>query len=303
MNLFSNITFTDLNNNQRINTPLWHIFMVDSMKQRKPFGFSNSFNESVVNFGNKWTPDTAPATIAASGTGTINIWFEIPIAYSDFDLRGAIYANVLNAQMQLTFSVNQTPLVATGADTTSAIYSGTAPAGSITSVTLQVYQRYFDQIPLINGQPLLPLLDINTMYELKYTNYSNVTANVDFPVPYPNFRDFISTFLIYNNNGTTGRATGSDVNYFSLVAANATNIFKKDPIAVALSARKILSTDPPPGVYYFDSRQRPISTSQYGNMALNLNAITASAGNYLLVAFEDFGMLNSISQASSLNIA
>jgi hypothetical protein len=50
----------------------------------------------------------------------------------------------------------------------------------------------------------------------------------------------------------------------------------------------------------FDSRNRPISTTQYGNMELILNASTANAGAYELTCVEDFAIVQTLSMAGSL---
>jgi len=62
----------------------------------------------------------------------------------------------------------------------------------------------------------------------------------------------------------------------------------------------LINSDLPLGCYYFGSRHRPIATTQYGNMELVLNAITAGATAYCLVGYESFAMVNTISQAGSL---
>ena len=53
-------------------------------------------------------------------------------------------------------------------------------------------------------------------------------------------------------------------------------------------------------MYYFGSRQRPIVTTQYGNMQLILNATIANQGNYQLIGVEDFALIQTLSMAGSL---
>jgi hypothetical protein len=153
-----------------------------------------------------------------------------------------------------------------------------------------------------NGQFILPMMDLSTIYEIKNTTFSAIVANNDFPMQYPNFRDFLSTFAVYNSNPAiaTGRGVGGDINAWKLQAANLTNIFNLEPSLVALRSRQLIQTDFPKGVYYFGSRHKPIATTQYGNMQLVLNASAAAAGAYCLVGWEDFGLQNVITQAGSL---
>ncbi len=307
-NALSQIQFNDLNNNTRIQTTGWHLAFLNSMKARRPFGTSwlNASLDEPVNYGNNFIQQIqAPSTIAASADGTVIMWYWVPLAYSDSDYRGAVYANVVNATMQLNISPNPAPVVANGTDSTLALYVGNA-AGSvalavISSMTTTVYQVYLDQLPVGKGGVLLPMLDLATIYEMKNTVVTAVVPNQDFPIQYANFRDFLSTTAVFVNTGATGARTGgSDTNFWALQSANFTNIWKKEPGLLALETRNHLQTDLPPGVYYFGSREKPISTVQYGNMELVLNASTAGAGAYVLLGYEDFALVQTLSMAGSL---
>lgn len=310
-NLISQFVFNDLNNLTRIQTTGWHMHLVNTVKSRQPFGAALQHGtglDAPVNYGSNWQVIVAPPTIASGGgVGTVTMWYYVPLSYSEDDLRGAVYANVVNATMQLILSFNPVTTVASGADSTSAVYQGQV-AGSVatcrmSACTVNAWQVFMDQLPVgQNGGVLLPILDLATIYELKNSLFTAIAPNVEFPMQYSNFRDFISTFAIYVNTQSTGaRATGADINYWALQSANATNIFKKPPALVALeNARQAIQVDFPPGTYYFPSRNKPISTVQYGNMQLILNALTANAGAYVLAGFEDFALAQQLSMAGSL---
>lgn len=308
-NVLSQIQFNDLNNNTRIQTTGWHLAFLNSIKGRRPFGASlvkTTGEDSPINYGSNWAGQiVAPATIAAAGNGTVTMWYWVPLAYSEDDLRGAVYANVVNATMQLNLTFNTVPTVQNGTDSTNAMYIGNAAgataAAVISAATVTVYQVYLDQLPVGNAGVLLPILDLATIYEMKNTVATGINAGQDFPVQYSNFRDFLSTFAIYVNTAATGaRGTGADINTFALQSANFTNIWKKEPALIALENRGHLQTDFPPGTYYFGSREKPISTTQYGNMQLVLNPITAGAGAYLALGYEDFALVQTLSMAGSL---
>lgn len=306
-NVLSQIQFTDLNNLVRIQTTGWHLNFLNSIKGRVPYA-SSLLNTTMdgINvagaYGSNWTVINEPASIADAATGVVTMWYYIPLAYSDQDYRGAVFANVVNATMQLQLTINTAPVGVTVGDSTNSVYKAAAGAGANTTTTITVYQDYIDQIPMANGQFILPMMDLSTIYELKFTTFTAVVANNDFPMQYPNFRDFLSTFAVYNSNPAVaaGRGVGADINYWALQAANLTNIFKMEPALVALRSRSMLSCDFPKGVYYFGSRAHPIATSQYGNMQLVLNAATAAAGAYVLIGWEDFGLQNVLTQAGSL---
>jgi P3 major capsid protein len=309
-NLLQQVSFVDLNNFTRIQTLGLHLSLLSTLKRRRPWAGVTPFNttngnnqSSMLNVPTaSWGVYQAPATIDANDAGTCRAVFEVPLAYSDDDLRGAIYANVYNATLNLQLTFNQNAIVSDAVDGTYAVYqSATANAGAFTSANVTVYQEYLDQF---NPALLKAMqIDLGTIYELKNTNFAAITAGQDFPIPYPNFRDFVSTIAIYNNNGTTaGREYGGDLNYISLQAANTLNIWKDDPLLrVQLGTRDVIPSELPAGTYYMSTRKKTISTQQFGNMQLILNAIDASAGAYAQVLWEDFALSNTITGAASLS--
>jgi hypothetical protein len=308
-NLLSNITLTDLNNNQRINTIGPHLALLKQVKHKTtdPSSAPVSTAQSDAMVGGEFVAAAAapnfPVIVyplpAFGVSSAFRAVFEVPIAYSDEDLRGAMYLNVLNAvaQLQLTLNSNPSPK---GADNTFAVWG--AASGTISNVTVTVYQKYLDQLPTGQGGVVLPVVDMATIYGLTSTNLSGqIAANQDFPIPYANFRDFLSTLVMFNSTAATaGLKNGSDVNYWALQSANFTNIFKIDPLLAAQKVREIIGSDMPLGTYYFSHRKKPISTLQYGNMQLVLNALSAAAGAYVQIGWEFFALVNTLTQAGSL---
>lgn len=308
-NAIAQIQMQDLQNNTRIQTTGWHLSFLNTAKRRRPFGTSlvrGTGFDSPINYGaNTAGQITAPATIPAAGTGTVTMWYYVPLSYSEKDLRGAFYLNVVNATAQLNLTIPTAPVVDFAADSTLAMYvgdiAGSTALAVISAATITVYQDYLDQLPVGQNGVILPPLDIATIYDIKNTVLTALVANQDFPIQYANFRDFLSTFLVYVNTAAGGiRGNGGDINFFALQAANFTNQWKRNPDRVGLVTRNILHVDPPPGVYYFDSRERPISTLQYGNMELVINPITAGTGAYALMGYESFAFLNNVVNAGSL---
>lgn len=307
-NLLQNVIFTDLNNNQRINTNGPHLAMLKQVKHKttdpSSAPISTIVSDAMVagEFIASGSSPNFPVVVyplPATAALAFRAVFEVPLAYSDQDLRGAIYANVVNATMNLQLTLNPNPAPG-GADNTLAVW-GTA-TGAITNVTVTVYQVYLDQIPVGPNGVILPILDLSTVYELKATTFTGMVAAQDFPVPYANFRDFLSTLAIFNSTGATaGLKNGSDINYWSISSANFTNLIKIDPLLAAQFSREIIGSDLPLGTYYFSHRKKPISTTQYGNMQLNLNAIAVSGVPYMIVCWEDFALVNTLTQAGSLS--
>lgn len=303
-NIVRQFQFTDLNNNNRIIAPGWHIATINSARQGWVMGGAYAPNVA-MSYGNNWNVNAGAATLAADAETTVRHIYWVPLAYSGNDLRGSIYAAVNNATMALQITLNTTPFVATGADPLNAMYIGNANGGykAGTTVDVNVYQVYLDQLPVMNGGPILPILDLNTVYEIKQTavGQNGISVGQDFPYSYANFRDFLSTVAVFDNGGTYN--SGSDVNYWALQAANFTNLFKLQPEIVAFEARQTFMADPPPGVYYFSHRDRPINTISYGNMELVLNASQVNANAQLLIGTEAFAQINQLltNQATSLS--
>lgn len=297
-NLLSQIIYTDLSNNVRINTSGWHLHTVASAKRQGPFAAAYT-TDSPVAFGSNWNVIKAASTVAHGASTVVNMIYEVPLSYSDTDFRGAQWLGVTNATANLQLTVNPAPFKASG-DATLAVYSG-AP-GNISSITINVYQHYLDQLPTGKNGIVLPISDISTVYLLNNTTASGgLVANQDFPIPYANFRDFLSTTAVFDNGGTLN--TGSDVNYWSIQAANYVNLLKIDPTLSAMFSRNLIGDDFPPGTYYFSHRHKPISTIQYGNMELILNASTVNSNAAVLMGYESFALVNLVAQAGALAIS
>lgn len=291
--------FNDLSNNIRIQTAGWHLHAVASAKRGRPFGCSY-LTDSPVGFGSNWNVIKAPSTIShGGGTGTVYMMYEVPIAYNDTDFRGGIWLGVTNATATLQLTFNTAAFVASGSDPTLAMYSGSTNA-TITNLTINVYQNYLDQLPQTNQGTLLPINDIATVYLLNNTTQPNIVANQDNPIPYANFRDFLSTFAIFDNGGTLN--AGSDVNYWAIQAANYVNTWKTDPNIPALYSRNMVNVDWPIGTYYFNSRWKPISTMQYGNQELVLNPSSVNSGAKVYMGYEMFALVNLVAQSGALAI-
>lgn len=327
LNALSQIQYNDFNNTVRIQTAGWHLGIINSIRFRRPTGMAflhTTAMDTPIGFGDNFANAngggtiTASSSIAAGATGTVNMWFWVPLAYSDDDLRGAIYANVVNATSQLILTMpgfgSVQVAVQNGMDATLAMYQGAA-AGDVSQCTISqtnynVFQYYYDQLPISKNGVLLPVTDLATVYELKFTLQNGVQQLQDFGYQYANFRNFLSTTAIWvNGAGATTttpsgpiptRTGGNDIAYWSLQAANTTNIWKKSPALLANEFRNFFQTDLPNGMYYFGSRQRPIVTTQYGNMQLILNATVAANGNYQLIGVEDFALIQTLSMAGSL---
>lgn len=306
-NFFSSVILTDLSNQQRINTTGWHLQAVQSAKYRFPYAAAITATDNPLGFGNNYQKvQQAPSTItAASAVTNFNTMLEIPVTYGDADLRGGIFAGVVGATAQIQLTVSNQISVATGVDPALAVYqSNTASVGAVAGVlpsfTVTIYQVYLDQLPIGTRGPILPLLDMNVGYMFNNTAQSGLVINQPIQILYSNYREFMSTTVVYDNSGALN--AGTDVTNWSIQTANLVNIFQVDPNIVALWTRLRMSIDFPSGVYYFDHRAKPIATVQQGNMALvaQLSAVTSGATAALLIGWESLAQFNQITGAGSL---
>lgn len=303
-NLLQNINFVDLQNYTRINTPGVFLSALNTARQGKPF-LSSTATDSPMGYGSNATVIKAPATIATGATGTIYMYYWVPLAYSESDLTGSIYMGVVNAtaQLQLTIAQAAQAFVASTADPTLAIYQGAgAVSATLTNVNVNVYQSFLDQLPKLDANNLLlPVADLSTIYELKNTALSSINVAQDFNIGYSNFRHFLSTTAIFDNEtGGAYPTMGTDINYWAIRSANYTDLIKIDPFTQLGMTRRIIDTDFPVGMYYFDHRAKPIYTSQFGNMNLVLNPSTVNTNAQVLVGWEAFANVNNLVNAGSL---
>jgi hypothetical protein len=325
-NLLSLVTFSDLSNQQRINCGGWYLPMLDTQRRRNqsfsaelatgvpasaasgvdtPLGFSANFTSNFGNAAVNAPIMSCPASIAPStANNVVDMWYYIPVSYTDRDLRGAIYAGVVNSVMNLQLTLNNAAFqVASTADPTLAVFQSSGAVNAITGQTfsVEVYQDFLDQLPFSSQGPILPFQDLSWSYLLNTTFFTAMSVGQDYPIPFPNFRNIQSLSLIYDNGGVLNG--GSDINYLSLQSANYTNIFKVSPAMAAVMTRNILHVDMPKGCYYFDFRRKPLSTVQYGNLNLLVNPATVGSSlgaPQFLLGFEQLAMQNQVVGAGSL---
>lgn len=316
-NLLSQVQFDDLSNNTRIKTPGWHLGLIDAARSGIPYLGVQTLDAYPVDFDNHdGTLAQAADTIGQGANSDVAFTYYVPIAYSEDDLRGAIWASVVSATMNLQLSLNQVATAVqarTQSGGSDAIYvtaaSGTPPAEiTLGNFSIDIYQVYYDQLPEINVngrmQPLLPLDDLSTFYDIKQTSYTGLSANQAFPIPYSNYRDYLATYVVYRNRAAAKGAQGfvdlGDVTEWLLNTANFTEVWRvQDRIARAWG-RQAVEADFPLGSYYFPSRQKTISTKTFGNMNLNITAADVQTGAACLVAYESFGRLRQIAQAAGI---
>jgi P3 major capsid protein len=302
-NFISNVTFIDLGNNTRINSTGWHLNLVSSVKRRRVFAAAYS-SDTPNGYGNNNNRVMfAPATIAANASSQVRFMLEIPFVKNNHDLRGAIFADVTNAVMQVQITLNPQMFVSSTADGTLAMYqSAGADLASLSAVAVQCNQNYLDQLPR-NPQtaaPILPALDLGTAYLLNNTAGGLPVVNQDNGFAFVNARSYESVAFVYDNNGTLN-INGADLNYIQVTSANFTQILRFDGMMAITTERDILGADFPRGTRYLDFRHRPINTDMYGNMQLIVNpsSVLGAAATFLF-GWEAYGIIGAVNSGGSL---
>lgn len=304
-NILSNIVLTDTSNQVRVQTPGWHLHHLATARRNSVFGAAYTTTDPTgvgANLGLN-----AAVNIPPGGTdgGVFRWYFEVPVSYSDMDLTGALWMSVVNATANLQLTIN--PLffaLAAATDATMSVYqmnpgSG-ANLGDITTMTVTVYQNMLDQLPVDpqTGQYVLPLIDTAYALQIMSTSTSGFTAGLDQAIVYSNYRQFKSTFVLYDNGGSLN--PGTDLNYIAMQSANMTYFFKVDPFMLGLLTRNMIGDDFTRGLYYISTRQQPVNTLQYGNRQLVLNPSLVNANANFQIGYESIAPLGLMSNAGSL---
>jgi hypothetical protein len=304
-NLFSNITYNDYLNNPRVNTSGQLLHLLNTCRHQGPYAsaFKNTAYDSPLNYGSNWLVQGATSSIAHGATGTVEFYYVLPLAYSDTNYKGAVWAQVVNANSRISLTFNSQPGVATGSDSTFAMYVGSTSV-AVTSATINIYQVYMDQLPQVNGQYVVPLVSLSYSYDIKQTSFGAMTQGLEFPMAYANFRTFLSSITIFNNGTNTngGRGVGTDVDYWALQTASNAYVWKYDPYTSSLRTRGLIGTDLPPGTYYHSHRDRPVDTQQYGNQQLIVKPLTIGGAQapYILQGTEAFQALEVATLSGSI---
>lgn len=299
MNVLSRLEFIDLANLTRVSTTGYHLSVVSSARNRRaigcaltsdtPLGFNAVEDDGIV----------CPPTVAAGTTQTVSMIYELPLAYSRDDLRGAIYAAVVNATMALNLTIN--PVFVTTTPSVSSVYTASGPGTVVQNAKVRVYQRYYEQLPYnqTTGGPLLPFDDLSIAYQLQQTALTGLTVGQDFPIPYSNFRQFLSTLLVLDQGGTVN--PGTDVNFVAMQTANSTTFSKKEPWVLHYENRNQMDVDLPFGMYLLDHRRRPVDTVTYGNQSVLINpSLVAGPSTQVLVGWEFFAKQSLVNATGSL---
>lgn len=284
-NLLSNVSIIDYSGTRRINASGYQIWCIESIKKAKPLGIYVPGNQSYQSPGlPAYSVPTVP-TPAAAASATLEFLLYVPVAYErNTNLAGALPMQAINGQAFVEVEFNNAPF---GTDTDAVYTTSAGGSGTITDINVSVYQDVLSPTQFNGSSPIVPLLDLSTVYELNgtLTTTSDINAGQEKLINYPNDRTIYSTLIEFVNGGLMQSGNLSRIR--QIVNANSYPIDISEKIYAQI-VRDGVGFDLPEGTYYLSDRHVPIDSVVYGNYQWGLTPIAVSAGNTKMnVCFED----------------
>lgn len=290
-NLLQNVTYYDPQNTMRTNVSGRMLDMWMAQKQGTPLGDSVTPDDGYgVRYGNSWNFNYAPTTIASGATTTIRKMFYLPLAMSEYDLRGAVWGNLQQAYQRLNFKFsNAATFIASSTECpVGAVYQSASATKTISFSNFKYRVKlhtYAQNLPVNSqGQYLAPLQDFGTVYGMNETIATGLTANQRMSVAYPNAWSYLATQVIFVN-GTQLNA-GTDVTELEIATASGVSFGKFTPYEHTFTTANRIGVSPPLGAYYDSHHKTPIRTSDYGTVSWGLTPNVVNTNAYLQIAYE-----------------
>ncbi len=294
-NLFSAIRVKDFDGTDRINATGYQIWANRGIRTRLPHMLTYALNPPAVDDGQVYQLVVAPTAIG--NNQTLKFRLRVPVCYDpENDLTGALLAQATTGELYLECDLNPSVF---GVDEDGVYTTG---AGTINSVAVRVVQNYLAPAG-VGNQIVLPLLDVNTVYELNgslMTN-SDINANLEKLINIPNYRTVLSVMTEYVNGGVLN--AGTDLTQLRWLIGGNLPLRTYTPNDLVAEVRGHLGWDLPEGTYYMSTRFKPIDTSLYGNVQIGITPNNVQAGNtYMRPLIESFypkgAVLSGLSQGS-----
>lgn len=293
-NLINRLRLTDYDGTDRVNFSGFQLFVLNCVRARIPYGVNNQ--GPIVTAGGSAVLGgiiTNPFTPVQVGNGVISFLLDIPLAYDpEADLRGMIMGQTAVGNMYLTIDWNTNLVLAGAGASVDAVYNG-APTSTvvmqagITGPSVQVWQEYL-MPQLVNNQLPLPIIDLQTVYELQgnLRDNSNLAINTEKLLNYPNVRSVIGGYFNFING--VNNMLSTDIAQFRLIA-NGNNILRDDTLfSQQIRQRNYLEGDIAFGTYWYLHRSKPVETALYGNVQAGITPTVVNAGALIEFGWESF---------------
>lgn len=277
--LVSKVSFLDYNTTERIALPAVQLYEILSARHGRPW---MPTGQGLVDTGQT----LQPTAVAAGANNNFVFNFDVPLAMDPKgDLTGAILAQTIVGEQFLRLTVNPNSQVDPYTPYLAPVASSLV---TVNSVFFDVWQDYIQP-----QGPNLPLMDLNTVYELSamYTSSDNIVAGGTKYIDYPNVRKVIGMYFDYINNATV-TVNETDINTITLIANGNTNMQEYDPLQLRKQMRTHIGGDLPAGRYFLRSPRNPISTFIYSQVQLAINFANVTGSPYVAYGFESTYPLN-----------
>src|SRR5574337_732489 len=169
-NMVSRVRVTDYDGTDRINLSGYGMYLMNTKRRGSNYGLFRSHSEALTAAAAYTAPPFAlpnlvePDVLIAAATKNVRFFMEVPFAYSDNDLRGAVLMQTALGELYLSLDFNNTfQAEAATVDTPFVVDTGSTVA--VNSISVNVWQEYLP-LQAIGGQSPLPQLDLLTVYEL-----------------------------------------------------------------------------------------------------------------------------------------
>jgi hypothetical protein len=294
-NLLQNATYRDVGNQPRTNASGKMLHMLMSQKASRVFGATVAPDDGTAPSYGNWGVNACPATIANGASADVKMMFYIPLAYSEYDLRGAVFGNIAQANQSLNLTLaSKANIIAASTDNpVDAIYQSASAtkACSINSMSYDVrLSTYGNGLPMRDGQYIVPLNDLSTVYALNETVVSGLTVGQQLSIPYPNAWEYVSTTGLYVNGNTL--SAGSDIAGIEIKTASGISWGEITPDFHAFTTALRLGANPPAGMYFDSHHQKPIRVQDYGAITYNVRPSIVNANASYRLGYEFFERLS-----------
>lgn len=264
-NFLTNIRLLDERGNVRIDAPGHHIWALNCVRKR-----TLEYRDVGVFF-------SSPSVPTAIGTQDIQFFMDIPISYSDTDLRGALNAEV-PGDIYLNVRFAETLLTSGDADY---LYNGTgASVITFNNGTLKVFQRYYQSSEQ-------PPADINIVHYIEggLRISDGIVANSERLINYPINRRTSALVMTYVNNGVMNE---SDVSLLRMTQGPS-EMFNLNADEQYAIQRQHLGGAELPVNFFFVYHPLPFATNFARANQLGFTPAAAAVGNtYIGCTFESF---------------
>ncbi len=275
--LISQLKYTDFAGTDRINTPGYALYALNSLKHNQML--SNAIAGVISSIGNLDTDLlTFPTAIANPALLQFSLFLPFAVDPSR-DLRGAVPSMTNVGEHYITI----TPALALVNTTDVLAAPYTAGTAAVNSFTVDVTQFYIQ--PQNLAANMLPGIDLTTIYEINgnWVTTSGFQSNSQVLINYPNDRSIMSALHVYENGGLL-TVNGADLSKLELLVNSNTVFREHTPRSWRLIQRDHIRGDVPAGFYYWNHRSQPILTALYATVQARYSLLTVNAGVTKIVA-------------------